>query len=55
MSDLLHNWVDAILGLFSSHRPGEGMKYQAIEAKYGRTFGKESISLSFIIFWRMVC
>lgn len=41
MSDALHKWVDLILGLFASYRAGEGMKYQTIEAKYGRTFGKE--------------
>jgi len=50
MSELLHNWVDSILGLFSSYRPGEGMKYQAIEAKYGRTFGKERFEYLFVYY-----
>lgn len=50
MSNSLHKWVDSILGLFSSYRPGEGMKYQTIEAKFGRTFGKERFEYLFVFY-----
>lgn len=50
MRDSLHNWVDLILGLFASYRPGEGMKYQTIEAKYGHAFGKERLEFLFVYY-----
>lgn len=50
MSELLYKWTDSILGLFASYRPGEGMKYQTIEAKYGRTFGKERLEYLFVYY-----
>lgn len=46
----LKKWVDRIIGLFASYRPGEGMKYQTIEAKYGRTFGKERFEFLFVYY-----
>ena len=50
MSELLNNWVNAIMGLFATYRPEEGMRYQTIEAKYGRTFGKERIEFLFVYY-----
>lgn len=50
MSDSLQKWVDSIMGLFASYRPGEGMKFQTIESKYGRTFGKERMEFLFVYY-----
>lgn len=48
MSDALHKWVGLIIGLFASYRPGDGRRYQTIEAKCGRTFGKERLEFLFV-------
>lgn len=50
MSNSLHKWVDSILCLFTSYRPGEGLKYQTIEAKFGWAFGKERIEYLFVFY-----
>ena len=50
MSKALHKWIDLILGLFASYKPGDGLKYQTIEAKYGRTFGKERLEFLFVYY-----
>ena len=50
MSDSLQKWVDSIMGLFASYRPGEVMKFQTIESKFGRTFGKERIEFLFVYY-----
>ena len=38
------------MGLFASYRPGEGLRFQTIESKYGRTFGKERIEFLFVYY-----
>lgn len=38
------------MGLFASYRPGEGLRFQTIESKYGRTFGKERIEYLFVYY-----
>lgn len=50
MSDSLQKWVNSIMGLFASYRPGEGLRFQTIESKYGRTFGKERVEFLFVYY-----
>lgn len=50
MSDSLQKWADSIMGLFASYRPGEGLRFQTIESKYGRTFGKERMEFFFVYY-----
>lgn len=38
------------MGLFASYRPGEVMKFQTIESKFGRTFGKDRIEFLFVYY-----
>lgn len=38
------------MGLFASYRPGEGLRFQTIESKYGRTFGKERMEFFFVYY-----
>lgn len=38
------------MGLFASYSPGTGMKYQTMESKYGRTFGKERFEYLFVYY-----